>query len=531
MSPQVSNKVLGIDLGTTYSAVAHIDETGHPQILSNRDGDQTTPSAVYFESADNVVVGMEAKNGQKVFPDDTVSLIKRIMGNRIEMDFHGNAYTPESISALILGYLADSARDALDEDDLKHVVITVPAYFGLTEKKATQTAGKIAGLEVQGIIPEPVAAALSVGIDPSNPRTVFVYDLGGGTFDCTVMDLNEEGVTVLATDGDRSLGGADWDQKLFDFVLERFVEKAGLDEDPTDSVEFVQDLLGNVEDAKKSLSKKTKTKVRCSYNSVAEMIEVTREEFEEITRELVEQTLEVSKRTLEAAKEVKPDLKIDKYLIVGGSARMPMIPAALESELGWEVTPTEYDHAVAKGAAIYGQGSMDFAIEHGSSEDEEGKKQFLLGGASGPMTISNVLSKSVGLRFVDEERKPFIGHLLKQGEPLPTTTTIQAACAQDNTTSLPVRIFEQSGERPSEYIDANTEITPEGGATFVDLPQLPKGSPINITMSIDSEGLLTLEGQEPKTGQELKLEVQVATMQEEEIEQAIQMVSKLEFNE
>lgn len=524
----MSNKVLGIDLGTTYSAVARINEFDQAEVIENLEGDNTTPSVVYFEDADNFVVGKIAKNGQKVYPDDTISLIKRVMGERREFDFHGAKYTPESISALILRQLVEGAQEASGENT-NRVVITVPAYFGLTEKEATKMAGEIAGLEIEGIIPEPIAAALSVGIKPGAPQNVFVYDLGGGTFDCTVMKLSDSGVDVLAVDGDRSLGGADWDQKMFDYVLERFVAQAQLEEDPSLDDEFYQDLLANVEDAKKSLTRKTKTKIRCSYGSFTEMVEITRDEFESITRDLVDQTLEVAKRTLAAAEAKEPGLRIDKYLLVGGSARMPMISEALESKLGWEVTPTEYDLAVAKGAAIYGQGAMDFVEKNGGSQAEEGEaKRFYLGGAdSGEgMTITNLLSKSVGMRFVDpsDGMKPFVGFLLKQGDTLPASNTIDAQCAQDGTTRLPVQIYEQTGEVPSKEMEANTEITPEGGAAFSDLPNLPKGSPIKITMSVSAEGLLTLEGFEPETKQDLKLEVRVATLQEEEVARATEQI-------
>lgn len=552
--------VYGIDLGTTYSAIAHVNEFGQAEIIDNMEGDKTTPSVVYFEDHDNFVVGKIAKNGQKVFPDDTVSLVKRLMGQKLSIDFHGRTYTPESISALILRQLAESAQDVLD-DPSSDVVITVPAYFGLVEKEATRTAGEIAGLRVRGIIAEPIAAALSVGIRPGAPQNVFVYDLGGGTFDCTVMSLDDDGVTVLAVDGDRALGGADWDNRLFDLVLEKFTAQAGLTDDPSLDDEFTQDLLSAVEDAKKALSRKTRTKVRCSYLGTTEMIEITREEFEARCADLVGQTVDVARRTLAAAMDRQPNLIIDRYLLVGGSSRMPMIQEALTSRLGWTLTATEYDLAVAKGAAIYGQGAMDFAEQAeavapapytsqdaaptagfpavtqddasvaapAAAPDAPQEKRFFLAGNEGAgLTISNVLSKSVGVRFVDRASgTKYVHYFLNQGDNLPAEAKVNAETAQSGTTSVEVHIFEQAGERPSRDLDANKEITPETGAVFTDLPKLPQGAPLHLYMRVDSEGLLSFEGYEPSTNQQLTLQIRVATMQQDEIDDARDMVASM----
>lgn len=532
----MSEKVFGIDLGTTYSAVAHINEYGQPEVIPNLDGQQTTPSVVYFEDSDNFVVGQEAKNGMKVYPDDTKALIKRQMGEKHTLTYHGKDFTPESISALILRQLVEAAQEMTDSDS-KQVVITVPAYFGLVEKEATRNAGKIAGLDVVGILAEPIAAALSAGIKPGEPQTVLVYDLGGGTFDTTVMDLNDNGVDVLAVDGDRKLGGADWDNRLFQLVLDKFMDSANLDEDPSFDPAFYQDLLSNVEDAKKTLSRKKTAKVRCSYETATEMIEVTREEFDAACVDLVDQTVTVVKRTIDAAKQKKNDLNIDKFLLVGGSSRMPMIEERLSKELNRDLTKTEFDLAVAKGAAIYGQGAMDFAVSNGSNSGEEetgGAREFYIGGASDghSMTINNLLSKSVGVQFMNPNTQElYVEHLLNQGDTLPAQRTITARTLADNSTSIEVHLYEQAGEVPSEELEANKEITPDSGAVFVNLPNLPKGSPIEMTMSVDSEGLLTFTGFEPKSNQTLKLEVTVSTMQPAEVEQAAQAIALMNRGE
>lgn len=525
----MTDKVFGVDLGTTYSAVAHQNEFGQPEVIQNLDGQQTTPSVVYFEDEDSFVVGQEAKNGLQLNPEESMALIKRRMGERFEVEYHGKKFTPESISALILRQLVETAQEMTGSDS-KKVVITVPAYFGLVEKEATRQAGVIAGLDVVGILAEPIAAALSAGVKPGLEQTILVYDLGGGTFDSTVMEITKDSVEVLSVDGDRRLGGADWDDALFNLVLEKFVEQAGLDSAPTYDLEFVQELMTNVEDAKKSLTKRQSAKIRCSYEDAKEMIEVTREEFESVSQDLVDRTLQVVKRTLEAAEQKRPGLKIDKYLLVGGSSRMPMIQNCLEKEFGWELTLTEFDLAVAKGAAIYGQGAMDFAEAEGSSSQSSAQPKFQLGGEQGgpALTIKNILSKAVGVKFFDPEADRFyIGHFFKQGEELPAETKQQACCAQDNTRRLPVHLYEQDGEVASEELAANKEITPEGGACFDDLPNLPKGAPIEMTMRIDSEGLLEFVGYEPKSAQTLELKVKVSTLQPEEVESATVLVGSM----
>lgn len=534
-----SQKVFGIDLGTTYSAVAHLDEYGIPQIVENEDGQPTTPSVVYFEDEENFVVGQEAKNGQKLFPNETVSLIKRHMGERLTLNYHGRDHTPESISALILRHLLEVAQEMEDEDS-KEVIITVPAYFGTVEKQATLHAGEIAGLNVRGIIAEPVAAALSAGFTSGENQTIFVYDLGGGTMDCTVMELSDTGVEVLATDGDRHLGGADWDSELLNMVAGEFVLETGIADDPTLDDEFYQDLLSNVEQAKISLSKRKKTRIRCQYrNEASAMIEVTREDFEDRTRDKVEQTLRIVDRTLEKAREKRPDLQIEKYLLVGGSAKMPMISEALEGRYGWELTPTEYDLAVAKGAAIYGQGSLDYehsagsgpgAVNESSGGTDPGPRHFLMGDGTGAQarTITNVLPKAVGVRFYDEERKePYIGHLLNAGDSLPAEGRTTALTLEENTTTLVFRIYEQLGEIASRDLAANKEISPEGGAVLDNLPALPRDSEVSLIMSVNADGIITLLGHEPVSNQNFELQAQVSALDVAEVEQARRQVGEM----
>ena len=293
--------IFGIDLGTTYSVVAYIDETGRPAVVRNTDGDDTTPSVVYFESASNVVVGKTAKSSAGVFPDEVVSLIKREMGNKdFSRTFHGKEFSPSAISGLILGTLAQSAQEETGRP-VRQVVITVPAYFGLLEKDATKKAGEIAGLDVIGIVPEPVAAALSYGVTGNAAGTTFVvYDLGGGTFDVTLIKMTDTSVEVLAVDGNHKLGGADWDSRLFDYFKDQVIEQSG-DDSIEDDEGSLQELRLLAEETKKALSKAESRKVNYRYGGMATTITVTRAQFEEMTADLLEETIRIANRMLEEA--------------------------------------------------------------------------------------------------------------------------------------------------------------------------------------------------------------------------------------
>ncbi|ALP51506.1 hypothetical protein BBD29_02020 [Corynebacterium glutamicum] len=540
MKEKNMSKVFGIDLGTTYSAIAHITDSDTVEIIDNADGQSTTPSVVFFEDATNVVVGATAKQGAKFNPEQTVSLIKREMGRKgpeVERQFFGNTYTPESISAIILRELIENAMEEVDTDS-KKAVITVPAYFGLNEKNSTKLAGEIAGIDVIDIVSEPVAAAIAEGFDFTREETVLVYDLGGGTFDCTIMTFSpDEGIQVKAVDGDRTLGGADWDKALYDFVLDQFREACASqlgDEYPEDDVAFVQELQNAAENAKISLTKKTKVRVPCAYAGASTLVEVTQEDFERATRHLLDRTLECVDRTLGLGNKNFPGLKVDKYLLVGGSSRMPQVADALTEKYGWTLQKTHFDHAVAKGAAMIGQGIVEVpAGDNGLPDKQEGPRELLLPGhgQAGTMTIQNLLSKAVGVKFSNEDGSQYIGHLIEQNTPLPAEGSVKASTLGDSVQSLPVHLFEQKGEVPSEELGANVEITPESGAIFTDLPNLPKGSPIHMTMKVDASGLLHFEGYEPSTDQYLRLEIEVSTMQREEVERAKEVVSSLTRNE
>lgn len=525
----MSDKVFGIDLGTTYSAVAHISDLGSSEVVPNFEGDQTTPSVVYFESESSVIVGSEAARSALADPDNSCLLIKRQMGTDFKLSFHGTEHTPESISALILRELVTAANDNLGTQVSK-VVITVPAYFGIQEKEATKQAGQIAGLEVVGIVTEPVAAALSLGLrGEDGEQTIMVYDLGGGTFDTTIMKVGAGKVEVVAIDGNRLLGGADWDNALVELIVNKFVAQAGLSDDPTIDDDFMIELRSNAEDAKKSLTKKQSTMVLCKYDGASEKIEITREEFEAATDALVRQTIEVCKHTVETAEAKVPGITLDKVLLVGGSSRMPMIENALRENLGWDPVRTDFDLAVAKGAAIYGQAAIDEVLStdgEAPAADPGAEQKFFLGGASG-LSVSNVLSRGLGVEFAapDGIGESHIGFLVHANDSLPAEPEpMTAGTVMDNQTQVNIKLYEQGGEVESPAVADNTFLIEE----HLPIPAgLPRNSPIELTLLVSAEGLARLRAFDPKGGQEVVMEVQTSVMSSEDVQAAAEVVAGL----
>ena len=290
--------IYGIDLGTTYSVVAYIDETGRPTVVRSTEGDDTTPSVVYFETAGNTVVGKTAKEAAGFPPDHVVSLIKREMGNKeCSRTFYGQELSPSGISAIILAALAKSAGEETCRP-ISQAVITVPAYFGLLEQDATKKAGEIAGLEVIGIVSEPVAAAAAYGVTGTADGTTFlVYDLGGGTFDITLIKMTDSSAKVLAVDGDHKIGGADWDARLFDYLKDQTIEQA--DDDSIGDEASLQELRRLAEDTERALTKAESKKVSHRLaGGMATSIIVTHEQFEQIISDLLEDTIRIIDRML-----------------------------------------------------------------------------------------------------------------------------------------------------------------------------------------------------------------------------------------
>jgi molecular chaperone DnaK len=541
----------GIDLGTTYSCISRVDgETGHPVVIPNAAGGPTTPSVVHFQSAYKVQVGEDAKNAARTDPDHVVALIKRDMGRKnVQLNFHGLPYTPESVSALILKDLVKSVSETTGET-VERVVITVPAYFGVAERQATRVAGEIAGLDVINVIEEPVAAAMYYGmVTPGVNKTILVYDLGGGTFDTTVIQLVDGDVTVVCTDGSHSLGGADWDEAIATYLFDYFVVEepdAGADE----SEELLQDLTLVAEELKKSLSVRQNAEQVITFGGRTVRAQLSRAAFEEMTADLMKQTLEITDRTLRTAREKGVD-GVDEVLLVGGSTLMPAVPERLGQRLGVKPKRKDPNLAVALGAALFAVhettrtaiGSDGDDAKRGARRAAKVKARLAadLGVSEGTIekvstqTVTTVVPRGFGVKAVvevtgesisDEQSYRYeVTHLLHANTPLPTNrVTQQFLTASDNQREIKVEIWEQAGEVESVHLSDNTQI---GEGLIKRLPPLKKGSPVDITFQMTEGGALIVEAKELHTGLTLNLELQIGEMTPRQVAEARDAVSRL----
>lgn len=528
--------VFGIDLGTTYSCISYIDEYGKPVVLKNSDGDHTTPSVVMVESEKNIIVGTEAKRSIEVEPDKTVQFIKRKMGKENDVvTLNGTTYHAPEISSMILKKIVNDANEELrqtgvlkDGESVKDAVITCPAYFGMNERQATKTAGELAGLNVLNIINEPTAAAISYGVSGSDKNeTVLVYDLGGGTFDITVMNIAGSDISVVCTGGDDQLGGKDWDEALMEYVTERYEEENG--EDLSEDPETIAALYVDVETWKKALT--SREKVNISVNGPAGRFreELTREKYEELTCDLLNRTKNLLDEVLAAAeKQGYPISKIDKVLLVGGSSRMPQVAAMIERD--YHVTPVlaDPDEAVAKGAAIYASNEKayndfvaDEAAKSGKSVEQikednlvtgEMDKKFALstgGAASGALkiNITNVLSRTYGVKANDENDQPKIFNMLMINDKLPATRTETFYTSVDNQGAVSIKIYE------SRSTDKTMEIEDRSPLTEIEMKfnqGVPKGTPVKMTTALDNSGILHIIAEEQKNHSKLDTTFQLS---------------------
>ena len=549
MSTDDATRVFGIDLGTTYSAIAYIDETGRPTVCRNDNNSETTPSVVHFETADNVVVGQTAKDFAVIDSDSVVSLIKRQMGAPVEYDFHGTVHTPESISAFILRKLAEDAAKYTN-GQVTRAVITVPAYFGAKQKEATRKAGLIAGLDVVGILPEPVAAAVHYDMmSGGEEKTVLVYDLGGGTFDTTVIRVGATEITVLCTDGATDLGGADWDQRLRDHLLQRFVAEASTAEPPDEDTEFLQVLTTKSEEVKKQLSNRESRPVPLQFGGGAARIEVTRAEFEAMTADLLDRTIDIVRRTLATLEEKAPGSTIDEVLMVGGSTRMPMVAERLVAEFGWTPKLHDPDLAVAKGAALFALSRLVWRMQEEAkkaagteAEDERDAAQVVKDvarqyGLSETTVLEltkkkavSVLPKAFGVRLQrsPQDTTEYVKHLAFANDALPIgERTLVARTVHHEQTEVEIALYEQAGTVAGEDLSANSPLTDAAGR-ITGIPPQPPGTyaAIDVVMSIDEDGLLRLHAKEKSTGHDLEIRVSVG-LSSEELDEAIDSTSKI----
>lgn len=479
---------VGIDLGTTHSVIAVLDELGHPRTLPNAEGDRLTPSAVLFEG-DSVVVGREALRAVATEPEQVAVHAKRVFGSReFPQVLGGRRYPPEAIQAWVLNKLRQDVTPQIGR--FAKVVITVPAYFDDARRRATMHAGFMAGLEVLEIINEPTAAALAfafqqkrLGAELSSPpateRNLVVYDLGGGTFDVTVLEQKGQQIVTLSTDGDARLGGYDWDQRLVNFVAEKFQEQTGAD--PREDKVAAGRLWRACEEAKKTLSVRNKVTVPCDYRGQVAGIEVTREAFEGLTRDLVERTRFT---LLEAIRASGLDARqLDTLLLAGGSARMPAITKMLHEATG--LTPTlaaAPDEIIAHGAAL--RAGMILA-----DPDRE---------LSSRSHIRNVNSHSLGVAGTDSlTRQPRNAILIPRNTQLPAMARKVFQTQKDDQRTILVPILEGESANPAECAAV-------GQCIVRDLPPaLPAHTPVEVIFRYAANG--TLDVDVKLTGWEQKL--------------------------
>ncbi|HEX8678319.1 MAG TPA: Hsp70 family protein, partial [Chthoniobacterales bacterium] len=397
-------KAIGIDLGTTFSAVAHIDAYGKPQIIPNAESERITPSVILFETS-SAIVGTLAKNTSVAEPERIVDFVKREMGKpreEFQREFDGTAYSAEELSALILKKLKNDAEKFLKES-VTDAVITVPAYFNDAERTATITAGQLAGLNVLQIINEPTAAAVAYGLDKlEQDQTVFVFDLGGGTFDVTLMRIEGHKMTMLGTNGDHRLGGKDWDDVIVNFVAEEFDREHG--ENPLLDLQSYQELHNRALAAKIQLSTRPRTTIVHSYNGKSIKVEMTREDFERRTRHLVEKCKTICELVMDEAKMEWS--QVDKVLLVGGMTRMPMVREVVGQLTAVSVADDlNPDEAVAVGAAIQATLVL-LREEEGTGEKtlpEDTRAQFS-SGKGALIEITNITSHTLGVVLWDDEQ-------------------------------------------------------------------------------------------------------------------------------
>ena len=541
----------GIDLGTTYSCIANVDATGRPVVLKSAVGEDTTPSVVYFESPDNVVVGRQAKDSAVLTPHLVVELIKRQMGEDVHYSFHGQDHTPESISALILRELANAAQQQTG-DEVRDVVITVPAYFGLLEREATRRAGEIAGLNVLDVLAEPVAAALNYqmldqGEGQPGPRHIFIYDLGGGTFDTTVIRIDGDDIQVICTGGNHHLGGADWDSTVVDFLLRGFAEQyPGLD--PGGDEQFMQDLATSAEQLKKALSSTQSRKHNVRFDGSVVQLELTREHLGELTSELLERTMEITERTIATARQ-KGVERFDDVLLVGGMTITPAIAQTLKERFGLDARLQDPHLAVAKGAAIFAlmkKVKVSMPGEDEARPDREAAREVADQLGISVEQVENMAAKHVatvvprafGLKVVDttdpvfkidpDRAREYISHLLTANTRLPADTGPQTfATIYDNQRQVRLEVWEQAGSVASEELEHNTHI---GEGLLADLPRRPAHAPFEVVFHMTETGLLKVHSYEAGSGREVRFEIQIGGMDESEVRQAAAAVARYEVS-
>ncbi|MDQ2867345.1 MAG: Hsp70 family protein [Verrucomicrobiota bacterium] len=506
-------KAVGIDLGTTFCAVSHIDAYGKPQIIPNSESERITPSVILFDGA-NVIVGTTAKNNAVAEPEKIVDFVKREMGKPKEQfhrEFGGKIYSAEELSALILRKLKLDAEKYLKQP-ITDAVITVPAYFNDAERTATITAGQLAGFNVLQIINEPTAAALAYGLDKiDQDQTVFVFDLGGGTFDVTIMRIEGQRINMIATNGDHRLGGKDWDDILVNYIAEEFDRQHG--ENPLLDLQSYQDLHTRGLSAKIQLSSRPQTALIHHHNGKSVKLEITREEFEKRSLHLVEKCKTICEMVMQEA-GMKWE-QIDKLLLVGGMTRMPMV-RRLISELtsAPAIDDVNPDEAVATGASIQAILSLlDEEKRSGEKVLPENTRDQFVAREGGLIQVTNITSHTLGVVLWDETNlEEYVFPMIRKMTAIPATAKNSFGTAMANMQRAVVRVVEGESTVPGEC-------TPLGIADVELPPFLPKGSPVELKYEYNANQVLEVSVE--ASGASAKVTIERNTgLAPDEVEQA-----------
>ena len=494
-------KIIGIDLGTTNSCVA-VMEGGQPTVIANTEGARTTPSVVAFTKTGERLVGEPAKRQAVTNADKTISSIKREMGTDYKVAIDDKKYSPQEISAMILQKLKADAEGYLGEK-VTEAVITVPAYFNDAQRQATKDAGKIAGLDVKRIINEPTAAALAYGLDNEKEQKIMVYDLGGGTFDVSIIEIGDGVIEVLSTAGNNRLGGDDFDQKITDYMLADFKAKEGVDLS-TDKM-ALQRLKEAAEKAKKELSSATTTNINLPFiTATAEGpkhfdMNLTRAKFDELTHDLVEKTAEPVTRALSDAGITAAEL--GQVLLVGGSTRIPAVQEEVKRLTGKEPSKSlNPDECVALGASVQG----------GKLAGDAGAGDILLLDVT-PLSLSIETMGGVATR------------LIERNTTIPTKKSQIFSTAADNQTAVDINVVQ--GER--QFARDNKSL---GQFRLDGIPPAPRGIPqIEVTFDIDANGIVNVSAKDLGTGKEQHITITVGSnMSDADIDKAVKEAAEFE---
>ncbi len=495
------SKIIGIDLGTTNSCVA-VMEGGKATVVTNTEGSRTTPSVVAFTKNGERLVGEPAKRQAVTNADRTISSIKRHMGSDYRVEIDGKKYSPQEISAMILQKLKADAENYLGEK-VTEAVITVPAYFNDAQRQATKDAGKIAGLDVKRIINEPTAAALAYGLDNDKEQKIMVYDLGGGTFDVSIIEIGDGVIEVLATNGDNRLGGDDFDKRITDYMIEDFKSKEGID--LSNDKMALQRLREAAEKAKKELSSSTTTNINLPFITANETgpkhfeMDLTRAKFDELTHDLVERTAAPVQNALRDAGLNASDLS--KVLLVGGSTRMLSVQEKVKQLTGHEPSKTlNPDECVALGASIQG----------GKLAGDAGAGDILLLDVT-PLSLSIETLGGVATK------------LIERNTTIPTKKSQVFSTAADNQTAVDIHVVQ--GER--QFAKDNKSL---GQFRLDGIPPARRGVPqIEVTFDIDANGIVNVSAKDLGTGKEQHITITSGSnMSDSEIDKAVKEAAEYE---